>query len=191
MSVHFFGSQIGGETEAALSYTGTPWKLVTSDVLLFFRWSPYLPNIVLPLWPWPSGDLDEISPSLANMFDIILHSILFVAQALFLVSLPLLSTVSFIFYVAYVGGFIALNAAVCKLLNGKIPEGGLKSTENDQSRAWARHDDESWIFLNGVAVGYVSDACFMLDFFITETSTGNTGCNAILIGYREHFIVQS
>jgi hypothetical protein len=160
MSVRFFGSPIGGETDAALSYTGNPFKLFTSDVLLFIRWNLYLPNIALPLWPWPSGDLDEIYPSLANIFDITLHSILFVTQAIFLISLPFLSTVSFFLFVTYVGAFVALNAAVCGLLNGKIPEGGLKSTEDDQSRAWARHDDESWIFLNGVAVGYVSTSVY-------------------------------
>jgi hypothetical protein len=160
MAVKFFGSQIGGETQAPLSYTGSPWKLFTSDVLLFLRWSPYLINIVLPLWPYPSHSLDELYPSLGNIIDIILHSILFVMQAVFLISLPFLSTVSFILYVAYIGGFLALNTAVCKLLNGKIPEEGLKSTEDDQSKAWERHDDESWIFLNGVAVGYVSIGVF-------------------------------
>jgi hypothetical protein len=158
MSVQFFGSQIGGETKEPLSYTGSPWRLFTSDVSLFMRWSVYLPNIVFPLWPWPSGDLDEMYPSLANILDIILHSILFIAQAVFLISLPLLSTLSFFLFVAYVGAFIALNAAICWPLNGKIPEGGLESTKDDQSRSWTRHDDESWIFLNGVAVGYVSTA---------------------------------
>lgn len=119
-----------------------------------------MPNIFLPLWPWPSGDLDEIYPSSANIHDIVLHSILFVAQAFFLISLPFLSTVPFLFYVVYIGAFIALNRAVCKLLNGKIPEGGLKSTEDDHSRAWELHGDEIWIFLNGVAVGYVSTRAF-------------------------------
>jgi hypothetical protein len=156
MSARFFGSQIGGETEEPLSYTGSPSRLFVSDILLFLRWSPYLPNIAFPIWPWPSGDLDELYPSLANIFDITLHLILFLTQAAFLISLPFLTTFPFFLYVAYVGGFTALNTAVCKLLNGRIPEGGLKSTEDNQSRAWARHDDEAWIFLNGVAVGYVS-----------------------------------
>lgn len=156
MAVEFFGSQIGGQSEAPLVYTGSPWSLFISDVLLFLRWSPYLINIILPLWPWPSRELDELYPkSLSNIIDIVLHSILFVAQALFLISLPFLSTVSFIFYVAYIGAFMALNTAVCKLLNGRIPDEGLKSTEDDQSRAWKPHPEESWIFLNGVAVGYV------------------------------------
>ena len=164
MSAQFFGSQTGEETNQPLTYTGSPLKLLASDILLFFRWKPYLPNIVIPLWPWPSGDLDEIYPSLANIFDITLHSILFVTQAAFLISLPFLLTVPFFLYVAYMGAFIALNTVVCRLLNGQIPEGGLKSTEDDHSRAWARHDDESWIFLNGVAVGYVSTRVFHVMF---------------------------
>jgi hypothetical protein len=192
MSVQFFGSQTGGETDEALSYTGSPLKLLASDILLFLRWSAYLPNIVLPLWPWPSGDLDEIFPSLANIFDITLHSILFFTQAAFLISLPFLLTVPFFLYAAYIGAFIALNTVVCRLLNGKIPEGGLKSTEDDHSRAWVRHDDESWIFLNGVAVGYVSAQVFhVLCSYIAKTFTGSTGCKATLIEYHGHFTVQS
>jgi hypothetical protein len=191
MSVQFFGSQIGGETDEPLSYTGSPWKLFTSDILLFGRWSPYLINIVWPIWPWPSNELDELYPSLANVFDITLHSILFVTQGAFLISLPFLLTVPFCIYVAYVAAFIALNTVVCKLLNGKIPAGGLKSTENDQSRAWAPHDDESWIFLNGVAVGYFSTPHAQRDTTrsIAKRLTGNTGCNPTLIEYQGPFTV--
>jgi hypothetical protein len=74
MAVEFFGSQIGGESEAPLTYTGSPWRLFASDVLLFLRWSPYLINIILPLWPCPSRDLDELYPSLSNIIDLVLHS---------------------------------------------------------------------------------------------------------------------
>ncbi|PVH69059.1 hypothetical protein DL98DRAFT_626973 [Cadophora sp. DSE1049] len=153
MSVQFFGSQIGGQTEAPLSFTGSPWALFISDALLFLRWIPYLPNIAIPLYPWPSGDLDELYPSLPNIFDIALHAILFAMQATFIVSLLFLTHLPFFLYVAYIWIFILLNTMVCWLLNGKIPNGGLKSTEDYQSRAWARHEDECWIFLNGVAVG--------------------------------------
>ncbi|PVH67265.1 hypothetical protein DL98DRAFT_386718, partial [Cadophora sp. DSE1049] len=48
---------------------------------------------------------------------------------------------------------LGLNTLVCRLLNGGIPEDGLKSTEDQYSRAWAPHDDEYWIFLNGICVG--------------------------------------
>ncbi|KAJ5454061.1 uncharacterized protein N7458_005017 [Penicillium daleae] len=153
MEVKFYGSQNNRATVAPLAYTGSPWKLFISDILLFLQWSPYLINIVLPLWPCPSRCLDELYPSLANIHDILLHTILVVAQSSFLVSLPFLITIPFVFYIFYIGLFLALNMSVCNLLNGKIPEEGLKSTEDEHSEAWKRHDDESWIFLNGVAVG--------------------------------------
>ncbi|KAJ5153413.1 uncharacterized protein N7482_009891 [Penicillium canariense] len=153
MAVKFYGSQTTSETVAPLSYTGSPWKLFLFDSLLFLRWSPYLINIVLPLWPCLSHGLDELYPSLPNIYDILLHTILVVAQSFFLISLPFLITVPFVFYIFYIGLFLALNTSVCKLLNGNIPEDGLKSTEDDHSATWRRHDDESWIFLNGVAVG--------------------------------------
>lgn len=156
MAVNFYGSQNNRETVAPLSYTGNPWRLFISDCQLFFQWSPYLLNIVLPLWPCPSYGLDELYPSLPNIYDILLHTILLVAQTLFLISLPFLITIPFVFYIFYIGVFLALNMSVCKLLNGKIPEDGLRSTEDEYSESWERHDDESWIFLNGVAVGYVS-----------------------------------
>lgn len=139
-----------------LSYTAFPWEILNFDILLFFRWSPYLINIILPLWPCLSHDLDELYPSLENIYDIFLHGILFVSQSFFLISLLFLATVPFVFYISYIGLFIGLNTAVCKLLNGSIPEDGLRSTDDDYSKAWRGHDDESWIFLNGVAVGYVS-----------------------------------
>jgi hypothetical protein len=88
--------------------------------------------------------------------DILLHSILFVAQLGFLISLPLLIYIPFSLYVSYVIGFVFFNLLVCELLNRGIPKNGLKSTEDAYSRRWRRHDDEYWIFLNGICVGLVS-----------------------------------
>lgn len=156
MTVEFYGSQTKTETVAPLSYTASPWRLFIFDILLFLRWSPDVINIFLPLWPCPSHRLDELYPSAANIHDILLHTILVVAQSCFLISLPFLISVPFGFYIFYIGLFLALNTSVCTLLNGKIPEDGLKSTKDDNSEAWRRHDDESWIFLNGVAAGCVS-----------------------------------
>ncbi|KAL9565268.1 hypothetical protein ACKAV7_010628 [Fusarium commune] len=34
-----------------------------------------------------------------------------------------------------------------------IPRSGLKSSEDGFTRSWPRHDDETWIFLNGICVG--------------------------------------
>ena len=152
-SAHFFGSQIGEETERPLTYTGSPWQLFTSDIKLFFRNILYLPCIFLPLAPWPSGPLDELYPSRTNILDIALHCVLFVLQASFLISLPFLTYLPFSLFMLYIGIVLGLNTLVCRLLNGGIPEDGLKSTEDQYSRAWAPHDDEYWIFLNGICVG--------------------------------------
>src|SRR6266536_4782002 len=37
------------------------------------RWCYYLPNTVISLGPWPSGSLDELCPSPANLYTIFLH----------------------------------------------------------------------------------------------------------------------
>lgn len=136
-----------------LSYTGSPRQLLLHDILLFFRWSYLLPDIILPLWPCPSGSLDELYPSPANLYTMFLHLIAIVAQSIFIISLPLLFYIPFTLYACYFVGFLLFNEAFCKLLNGHVPPEGLPSSEDDFSRSWPKHDDESWIFLNGVAVG--------------------------------------
>ncbi|KAM5363053.1 hypothetical protein ACJZ2D_012238 [Fusarium nematophilum] len=152
-SAEFFGSQIGGETERPLAYTGSPWHLFTNDIKLFFRNILYLPCIFLPLFPYPTGPLDELYPTLANLRDLALHYVLFVIQLGFLISLPFIAYLPLSLFILYVGVVLGLNVLVCRLLNGGIPEDGLKSTEDHFSRTWEPHDDEYWIFLNGICVG--------------------------------------
>ncbi|PWY90104.1 hypothetical protein BO70DRAFT_359089 [Aspergillus heteromorphus CBS 117.55] len=152
-SYQVYGSIFGEEPDCHPKYTGSPMLLLLADLGLFFRNILYLPCIFLPPMPWPSGSLDELSPTAANAFDICLHSFLFVLQIGFLFSLPLLIYLPFGLYVLYVAGALALNTLICRILNRGIPPDGLKSTEDSFSRAWARHDDEYWIFLNGICVG--------------------------------------
>lgn len=85
----------------------------------------------------------------------VLHFILIVGQTVFLLSLPILLYLPTPVYIAYILGFIILNDLFCRLLNGNIPPDGLQSTKDAQTELWKKHDDESWIFLNGVSVGYV------------------------------------
>ncbi|CAG7917980.1 unnamed protein product [Penicillium olsonii] len=145
--------QVREDVEQAPQYTGSPWQLFVYDIKLFFRNILYLPLMFFPLAPWPSGPLDEQYPSLTNIFEISLHSILFVAQLGFLISLPLLVYLPVSMFGAYISGVLLVNFAVCRLLNRGIPEDGLKSTEDEFSQGWKRHDDERWIFLNGICVG--------------------------------------
>ncbi|KAJ5333369.1 uncharacterized protein MYU51_014453 [Penicillium brevicompactum] len=50
-------------------------------------------------------------------------------------------------------GVLLLNFTICRLLNRGIPKDGLKSTEDEYTQQWQSHDDERWIFLNGICVG--------------------------------------
>ena len=78
--------------------------------------------------------------------------VLSVVQLLFLLSIPiaLMLPVPFGVAVLYILGFLVVNYTLCFfLLNGNKAE--LESSV-DLSQ-FPSHDDEKWIFLNGVAVG--------------------------------------
>ena len=138
--------------DGPLPYTGSPPRLLLSDTLLSLRNLPYLPSIILPLAPWPSGRLDELFPSPENVFDLVVHSILFVLQAAFLLSLPLslMFMTPALWMIAYILGFCLANHVLCRIsLNGsrviyrsRVPL--IKSAE---------HQKEHWIWINGVAAG--------------------------------------
>ncbi|OLN81038.1 hypothetical protein CCHL11_09412 [Colletotrichum chlorophyti] len=101
-----------------------------------------------------SGSLDELYPSVANIWDITLHTILVITQSTFLISLPFLSFISFNIFATYVIAFVMINYVVCMLLNGNIKNNSLRSFSSPESTQWEiDHQDEEWIFLNGVAVG--------------------------------------
>ncbi|KAJ0156420.1 Urea amidolyase [Fusarium oxysporum f. sp. albedinis] len=109
-------------------YTGTPLFLFLSDIKLFFQDFFYLPYLFIPLYPWKSGPFCELYPSRENLIGITIHCILSVTQFAFLLSL---------FTLSFLPTFVS----------------GLKSTEDGFTRSWPRHDDEAWIFLNGICVG--------------------------------------
>lgn len=152
-SAQFLGSQVGEETEEPLSYTGSPLRLLASDIKLFLHNIVYLPCIFLPIVPCPSGAMDEFYPDFANLADISLHTVLFVFQMAFLISLPILAYLPGAVYSLYILATLGLNYLVCALLNRGVPAEGLKSTEDEYSRTWPQRDDEYWIFLNGICVG--------------------------------------
>lgn len=58
-------------------------------------------------------------------------------------------------YIGYIAVFFGVNELVCWRFNRGIPHSGLKSSEDGFTRTWPRHDDEAWIFLNGICVGCV------------------------------------
>ncbi|KAF4449878.1 hypothetical protein F53441_6913 [Fusarium austroafricanum] len=135
-------------------YTGTPLVIFLSDVKLFFQNFFYLPYLFIPLYPWHSGSFCELYPDRENLIDIVVQSVLFVTQLGFLVSLVTITFLPTFVYVGYVAVFYAVNALICWLrFNRGIPRSGLKSTEDAYTRNWPRHDEEAWIFLNGICVG--------------------------------------
>ena len=139
---------------APLSYTINPWRLVWNDILLFLVHVTYLPSIVFPITPCRSGKLDELHPSSSNIFCILVHLVLSIAQLGFIVSLPLSlvwpAPFGIATFILYILGFITANKILCNwLLNGDRP---ILRSKVDLTR-FPKHDDERWIFLNGVAVG--------------------------------------
>ena len=152
-----YRSQAGGATATPLAYTGSPLQLLLFDLRLFSRNVVYLPCIFLPFFPWPSGPLDELYPSTANIVNIAVHTLLFIYQLAFLMTLPILAYVLPVTaFILYIAAALWLNKLFCLHFNKGIPEDGLKSTEDEYSQQWASHDDEYWIFLNGICVGLVS-----------------------------------
>ena len=156
MTVNFLPAQVDCTSSTTpLPYTGSPTGLLWSDIKLFFYHIFALPSIVVPLGPWDSGALDELYPSLANLYAISLHAVLIVAQSLVLLSIPIclcfpipLST--FVMYIIIV---YLTNHYICLLLNGKKPTSE-SLVELDRRGHSDKHEREQWIFLNGVAVGY-------------------------------------
>ena len=141
---------------APLPYTSSPFALLWSDIKLFCYHALAVPGIVLPLKPWSSGPLDELYPSLANLYAITLHVFLIFAQLLVLISIPicLFFPIPLGLFVLYAAIIYMFNYFFCFFLNGKHPT--LQSrVKLDCHRFFDRHEGEQWIFVNGVAVGYI------------------------------------
>ena len=139
---------------AALPYQSNPWKLCRNDILLFFAELPYLPTLCSPLTKYNSGDLDELYPSFHNLFSVAVQLILSVAQVVFVLSIPAAvfwpAPFALLTFTIYALTFLAINKLICdRLLNGSKPT--LKSIADLSN--FPKHDDEQWIFLNGVGVG--------------------------------------
>lgn len=130
--------------------------MLLADIVLFIRItfvlpvSAGLPSIVLPILPFRSGPLDELYPSIANLWAVALQIVLTVAQVFFILSLaPFAVVFPGPIYAAYVVGFILFNGAFSVLINGTN-----QAFRSDvDMTGWPNHEDERWFFINGVAVG--------------------------------------
>lgn len=162
-TTHFFGSQIGGPSVINYSYTDLPWTLFFYDIYYFFSYFRFLPYILWPVKPAGnnSGSLDELSPTWENLFCIAVHFFLVIYQLVFICALPF----SVLFPIPVVLGAVVVglgfNYLVCETcLNGRETE---YHSEERYAERNGEHEHEMWVFINGVAVGFVFSF-----FFVTQ-----------------------
>lgn len=150
MSVQFLPSQVDPAIETTpLPYTASPLQLLRADLILFFKNILLFPTLIFPLTPFGSGELDELYPSWLNIREILLHTLIVIVQAVFLISLPFCVVYPSGLILAYSGLFLAVNRLLSRVLNGK--EAYL--TSNVPVDRLPEHDDECWLYVNGVGVG--------------------------------------
>ncbi|KAF9735727.1 hypothetical protein PMIN06_010115 [Paraphaeosphaeria minitans] len=134
---------------APIPYTGSPLLLCLADIRLFFSLAWSIPGILTPLTQWQGGELDELYPSLPNLYCLTLHAFLILFQSLFLLSLPLLIVLPVWVVAIYLAAVYTVTAYVAHLLNGTTD---VLHSAIDVSSA-PPHPGERWIYLNGVSVG--------------------------------------
>ena len=149
----FYGSQVGGSVITPHSYTNSPLQLLRHDVASAFSKWYFLPFIVYPFKPLKSGPLCELYPSAANLWSMFLHVVLLIMQLPFLLSIPFWVCFPLWMVIAGVAVFWCVNQGICYLLNGSQMQ---FPSNPDYALKKKGHEHEQWIFLNGVAVGYVS-----------------------------------
>lgn len=135
---------------APIPYTGSPLLLCLADIRLFISLAWSIPGTLIPVITWQSGALDELYPSLPNLFCLFLHVFLLILQSIFLLSIPFLIIFPVWTVILYLLAIYATTFAVAFLLNGT--EDVLHSTVNLGQDA-NKHEGECWIYLNGVSVG--------------------------------------
>ncbi|KAE9579268.1 hypothetical protein CGCF415_v004075 [Colletotrichum fructicola] len=102
---------------------------------------------------YPSGEMDELYPSVGNLICLAAHTVLIATQLAFLLSLPFIATFPFTAVLPYAIAFVTINYLACIPLNSGVTKGILKSHGTTESDNWAKYEKEEWIFLNGVSVG--------------------------------------
>ncbi|KAF2498374.1 hypothetical protein BU16DRAFT_579510 [Lophium mytilinum] len=150
MAVTLLPSQIGGsDDETPPPVTGGPVRLCVYDVSLFFKNFRSIPGVFLP---WSSSKSDEMSPqSPSNLICLVLQFLLLVLESVYMISLPLFVVFPVGSFILYVSTVLLLVHSISWILNGTSTS--VKSNVNIGPDA--RHEDECWIFLNGVATGHL------------------------------------
>ena len=134
-----------------------PIRLVWMDIISVFKLIRLLPHIVTPLRPCISGSLDELSGTLANTRDLLLHTVLVISQLALIITLPILTVLFWfvpgIVHLVFISTFTASTLLVMRLLNGGPRAECLVGLPVD--RPPVNDEQELWFFINGIATGYM------------------------------------
>ncbi|KAL2823050.1 hypothetical protein BJX63DRAFT_4395 [Aspergillus granulosus] len=152
MLATFLPPQSSTTPATPLPYTASPWKLLWEDILLVSRSLWAVPNVILPLTPYNSGDLDELYPSLRNLANLAFQLVLSLLQIGFLISVPILviCMAPTLWTCAYIGGVLLANRALCNLL---LNRGSTVLESRVPKHEAPEHKGEHWVFINGIACG--------------------------------------
>jgi hypothetical protein len=150
MAISFIPSQKSTNTDfTSLSYTANPRKLLLADLRLCLGKWKFVPGIPLPWRLGKDADpYDELYPAWVNSKSVILHVIMGIGQLIFLLTLPLFFFAPFIWMIWGVF-FWGFHSICYRLMNGTT----IRLEPSKHIVPVGNHDDEYWIFLNGVAVG--------------------------------------
>jgi hypothetical protein len=102
----FYGSQVAESLPVPASNVASPFQLLFQDIVTMCRFALFLPHIFWFSIPSgsPSGRLSERYPSIDNIICSSIHFVLFVLQALFVISIPV---AIFLPFYAIILGFTA------------------------------------------------------------------------------------
>ncbi|KAL2795102.1 hypothetical protein BJX66DRAFT_337320 [Aspergillus keveii] len=152
MPAKFLPPQSSTTLATPLPYTASPWKLLWEDILLVLRSLWAVLNVILPLTPYNSGDLDELYPSPRNIANLAFQLVISLLQVIFLISIPVLiiCMAPTLWTCVYIGGIILANRALCDLLVNRRSTVLVSRFPEHEA---PDHKGEHWVFINGIACG--------------------------------------
>ncbi|KAI5462348.1 hypothetical protein BGZ63DRAFT_211457 [Mariannaea sp. PMI_226] len=147
---HFYSSQVGEASVIDYTHTDPPRVLFIKDIYYFFVYIWALPWVVWPISTSGPKEFNELSLTRQNLFCISIHTILIILQLLFLLSLPFLIVFPIWTVAIGVAAFMTVNWALCRVLNGSEE---VYYSDEKYAPSLPEHENEQWVFLNGVSVG--------------------------------------
>ncbi|KAG0652627.1 hypothetical protein D0Z07_0123 [Hyphodiscus hymeniophilus] len=132
-----------------------PFRLIWIDILSVSQYGRLLPKIVIPLRPYISSKLDELSATWPNIRDILLHTVLILSQLFLIITLPFM-TLLYWFVPGFVHIAFYIVFAVSTLIVTRLLNGGPRTeclVGLPQGQAPVNDESELWFFINGIATG--------------------------------------